>query len=65
MLNSDDGIYYLNPSIEVTPEMIHKSGCTKNCVLVVSVFSTEVIGNEVEFAIEIVYSSVELMENSL
>lgn len=52
-INSKNSNYYANPSIQISSEDIVKANCGRNCLVVISVFSREKPGTDVEFGIEV------------
>lgn len=51
MLSSKDSQFYSNPSIAVTERDYSAAGCDKDCVIIVSVYSNDKVGSEIEYTI--------------
>lgn len=50
-INSKSSDYYANPSIQIKSEDITKAKCGQNCLIIISVFSREKPGMDIEFGI--------------
>jgi hypothetical protein len=63
--SSQTSNYYSSPYIQIKGNTIQKAKCGSSCVLVLSVYSTEVQGAEVEYALEVTQNHIYLNENEI
>ena len=50
-INSKNSNYYTNPYVKVTPEDIKAADCGRTCILIISVYTNEKTGSDIEYAI--------------
>lgn len=58
--SSKNSNYYTNPYIKITPRDIADAKCGRTCVLILSIYSTEKVGSEIEYALEVTQNHVYL-----
>jgi hypothetical protein len=57
--------YYIHPYVKIKSEEIAQGKCGRSCVLIISVYSTDKGGNEIEYSLEVTQNHVYLRENEV